>query len=53
MIYGGGEPRLNDIGKGQPKNADKILPQSHIIHQKLHAVWPEREHRPSRWEAGE
>jgi hypothetical protein len=38
MMYGGGEPRLNDIGRGQPKNADKILPQSDIIHHKFHAV---------------
>jgi hypothetical protein len=47
-IYEYGEPRWNDIVRGQPKNSERNLSQFHFVHHKSLLHWP----GPLRWEAG-
>jgi hypothetical protein len=46
-----GEPRWNDTDKGQPKNSENTLSQSHSVHHKSHMDWPGCELGLPRWEA--
>jgi hypothetical protein len=41
-----GEPRWNDIYRGNPKNYEKALSQCNYVHQKSHMGWPGREPGP-------
>jgi hypothetical protein len=43
MIYEDGEPRWNDIDRGNLKNCEKNLSECHSVH---HMDWPERKPRP-------
>jgi hypothetical protein len=36
MIYEYGDPRWNDVDRGKPKDAEKILSQCYFVHHKSH-----------------
>jgi hypothetical protein len=36
MIYKIEESQWNDIDRGKPKNSEKYLLQSHVVHHKSH-----------------
>jgi hypothetical protein len=36
VIYEHGEPQWNDIGKGKPKDAERILSEWHFVSHKSH-----------------
>jgi hypothetical protein len=50
-VYEFGEPQWSGIGKGKPKNSEKILAKSRFVQHKSHMNWHGREAGPPRWEA--